>query len=154
MTRKQKTATLLTALLVATLNTHAAGPVSGNVAIGWRGDGYSGVMPPDCKPPKDFDGVVGKNLRWKAPLPNHGNSCPVAVNGKVLLTCDGGWPEGQDCPQLVCLDADTGNELWRRDIDHFDNLPEGEARAAKADRAEFWKQHHEACTLLWEPKSR
>ena len=46
---------------------HAADPVGDKpkqIAIGWRGDGYSGVMPPDCKPPKDFNGVTGKNLRW------------------------------------------------------------------------------------------
>ena len=121
-------------------------------AIGWRGDGYSGVMPADCKPPKDFDGTTGRNLRWKAPLPNHGNSCPVAVGKKVFVTCADGWPVGQDCPQLLCFDADTGKELWRRNIDHFDSLPEAEAKAARADRAEFWKQHHETCTLLWELK--
>ncbi|MEI8121424.1 MAG: PQQ-binding-like beta-propeller repeat protein, partial [bacterium] len=119
-------------------------------AIGWRGDGYSGVMPPDCKPPTDFDGVTGKNMKWKAPLPNHGNSSPIVVAGKVFVTCDGGWPEGQDCPQLLCFDANNGKELWRRNLDHFDNLPEAEAKAAKADRAEAWKQHHANCALFWE----
>jgi len=145
--------TLITAasiLLAATLHLQAAEPVSGQVAIGFRGDGWSGVMPPDCKPPKDFNGVSGKNLRWKTPLPNHGNSAPIAVNGKVFVTCDGGWPEGQDCPQLLCYDANNGKELWRRDLDHFDNLPEAEAKAAKADRAEYWKQFRENQTLWWE----
>lgn len=142
--------TLMTALLVAALNTHAAETASGPTAIGWRGDGYSGVMPPDCKPPKDFDGITGKNLRWKAPLPNHGNSSPIVVGNKVFVTCDGGWPEGQDCPQLLCFDANNGKELWRRNLDHFDNLPEAEAKAAKADRAEAWKQHHANCALFWE----
>ncbi|MEI8123379.1 MAG: PQQ-binding-like beta-propeller repeat protein, partial [bacterium] len=65
-------------------------------------------------------------------------------------TCDGGWPAGQDCPQLLCYDANNGKELWRRDLDHFDNLPEAEAKAAKADRAEAWKQTHEYCALFWE----
>ena len=132
---------------------HAADPVGDNpkqTVIGWRGDGYSGVMPPDCKPPTDFDGVTGKNMKWKVPLPNHGNSSPIVVGNKVFVTCDGGWPEGQDCPQLLCYDANNGKELWRQNLDLFDNLPEAEAKAAKADRAEAWKQHREYCTLFWE----
>ena len=136
------------ALLATTLHLSAAETAPS--VVGWRGDGYSGVMPPDCKPPKDFDGVTGKNLRWKAPLPNHGNSAPLVVAGKVFVTCDGGWPEGQDCPQLLCFDANNGKELWRQNLDHFDNLPEAEAKAAKADRAEAWKRHHANNTLLWE----
>lgn len=149
MNRQRVFAIFTAALLAAALQVQAG---DSPTAIGWRGDGHSGVMPADCKPPKDFDGVTGRNLRWKAPLPNHGNSAPIAVAGRVFLTCDGGWPEGQDCPQLLCFDADTGRELWRRNIDHFDSLPEAEAKAARADRAEFWKQHHETCSLLWELK--
>ena len=144
-----KKLTLLAGLFAISLHNLPAADASPSV-IGWRGDGYSGVMPTDCKPPRDFDGITGKNLRWKAPLPNHGNSAPLPVGNKIFVTCDGGWPEGQDCPQLVCFDADTGKELWRRDLDHFDNLPEAEAKAAKADRAEYWKQHHEICTIIWE----
>ena len=141
---------ILLASVVASSIVHLHAADAAPIAIGWRGDGYSGVMPPDCKPPKDFDGVTGKNMKWKVPLPNHGNSAPLIVAGKVFVTCDGGWPEGQDCPQMLCFDADTGKELWRRDLDHFDNLPEAEAKAAKADRAEAWKRHHANNTLLWE----
>ena len=142
--------TILSVLLAGLLSTSSPAAETAPSVVGWRGDGYSGVMPPDCKPPKDFNGVTGKNLRWKAPLPNHGNSAPLPVGNKIFVTCDGGWPVGQDCPQLVCFDADTGKELWRRDLDHFDNLPEAEAKAAKADRAEAWKQTHEYCALFWE----
>ena len=81
--RQNVSLTLLAGLFVLTVSHIPAADVQ-PTAIGWRGDGWSGVMPPDCKPPKDFNGVTGKNLRWKAPLPNHGNSAPITKQGCKL----------------------------------------------------------------------
>jgi hypothetical protein len=53
---------ILTGLLAVATHTNAAENV-----IGWRGDGWSGVMPADCRPPTEFNGVTGKNLCQKKP---------------------------------------------------------------------------------------
>jgi outer membrane protein assembly factor BamB len=116
--------------------------------IGFRGDG-SGVFP-GCTPPTEFDAITGKNLVWKMPLPNFSNSSPIAVGNKVFVTCADGWPEGQDCPQLLCYDGNTGKELWRRDLDEFATRPEAEAKEAKEIRKEYHQRIRRINTLMYE----
>jgi len=138
---------LLTVGLALSLDLYAAdGPRQGAAdvvpppqrSIGFRGDG-SGVFA-DAKPPTEFDAVTGKNLRWKVALPNHSNSSPIVVGDKVFVVCAAGWPEGQDCAQLLCFDAATGKELWRRDVDEFAMRPAEEAKAAREVRAEYHRR--------------
>lgn len=151
--RKSLTLALLAGLLTANVhNVHAADvSASGQqICIGFRSDGWSGVCPDDCKPPKDFDGVTGKNLKWKAELPNHSNSSPIVVAKEVFVVCDAGWPEGADCPSLLCCDTDTGKRLWQKPIDPYDNLPEAEAKSARADRVEYWQQFRKMNRLAYE----
>ena len=114
--------------------------------IGWRGDG-TGVMPPDCKPETEWDGTSGKNIVWKAPLPNHGNSSPIVVGRKVLVTCEPGYPAGVDAPLLMCFDADSGKELWRQQMDPFVKLPTSQRRQLTALRAEYWDLLRKAHTM-------
>jgi hypothetical protein len=126
---------IMTASLVFALPCHAADvPTS----IGFRGDG-SGVFS-DAKPPTEFDAITGKNLAWKVPLPNFSSSSPIVIGRKVLVTCTGGWPEGQDCATLRCYDADTGKELWARDLDEFGGMPADRAQEARKLRTEYWQQ--------------
>jgi outer membrane protein assembly factor BamB len=122
-------ASLFVAIAIATA--HAG-------TVGYRGNG-SGVFP-DAKPPTEFDAVTGKNLRWKVALPNHSNSSPIVVGDRVFVVCAAGWPEGQDCAQLLCFDAATGKELWRRDVDEFAMRPAEEAKAAREVRAEYHRR--------------
>lgn len=94
--------------------------------IGFRYDN-TGVFPQDANPPTDFDGPSGRNLKWKTPLPNFGNASPIVVpvgtGGRVLVLCEHGWPLGAgETPVLLCHDADTGMDLWRRAIDPLDAL--------------------------------
>ncbi len=116
----------LSAFLLATLAAHAIAapyqpptdvPVTG---IGFRGDG-AGVYP-NAKPPTEWDEATGRNILWKAPLPNWGYASPVQVGNRVIMTCEPGW----DCiyPQLLCYDAADGTLLWRRDINPFDGFPD------------------------------
>lgn len=74
--------------------------------LGWRGAG-SGVYPGPTPPTHwSFDkSGEAVNVRWRTKLPGPGHSQPVAVGGRVLVTCDPGW--------LVCLDADSGQVLWK-----------------------------------------
>ena len=120
---------------------------AGGSIIGFRYNN-TGYFPKDAKPPTDFDGPSGKNLKWKAPLPNFGNASPIVVptssGARVFTLCDHGWPLGEgDVPSLVCHDADTGTLLWKKAIDPLDAIPAGEAKALREARNKYWYHQHE-----------
>src|SRR5690606_25351264 len=57
-----------------------------------------------------------ENVRWKTPVEGLAWSSPVVVGGQVFLTT--AVPQGEgggesQSLQVLCLDADTGGELWR-----------------------------------------
>jgi outer membrane protein assembly factor BamB len=93
----------------------------------YRGSDGSGVYA-DAKPPVSGDEATKKNVMWKSPVPNWGFSQPVVAGGKVFVTCEAGWPANQAFPLLVCYDAATGKELWRRSLDHLPAVIPGEAK--------------------------
>jgi hypothetical protein len=92
-----------------------------------------------ARPPISFDGLTGKNLLWKMPLPNHSHGSPIVVKGRVFVASCAGWPEGQDNMQLLCFEASTGKELWRRDLDEFATWPAERADQARALRRKYWE---------------
>ncbi|HXW06150.1 MAG TPA: PQQ-binding-like beta-propeller repeat protein [Vicinamibacterales bacterium] len=51
-----------------------------------------------------------RNVVWKTPVP-HGQSSPVVADGHLYVTASHG-----DLLLTVCLDAETGRELWRRGL--------------------------------------
>lgn len=55
-----------------------------------------------------------ENIRWKAPLPGRGLSCPVVAGGKVYVTACTGYL--QDRLHVLCFSADSGQKLWERQI--------------------------------------
>ena len=99
----------------------------------WRGPDASGVAR-TAKPPVEWSET--KNLRWKAAIDGHGDSTPIVWGDQVfLLTAintgeiDPSLPKPEDQPKRVfgitnpntkfrfvvlCLDRNTGRELWRR----------------------------------------
>jgi outer membrane protein assembly factor BamB len=109
--------------------------------IGFRGDGR-GIFP-DSRPPTQWDEATGKNIRWKAPLPNFGYACPVPVGNRVFMMTEPGWKSVW--PQLSCFDADTGQLVWRRDVDPllaFDDLSAARRKELADDVAwvqELWR---------------
>ena len=92
---------------------------------------------PDAGVPHDFDGVTGKHIRWKTPLPNWSNSSPIVDDGKVFLLSEPVASESY-APILHCFDADSGRELWRRELDPVTCLPEGERAAVRTFAKETW----------------
>ena len=57
-----------------------------------------------------------KNIKWKVPLPQGGNSSPVVINDRVYLTCaqdDAGMKRS-----LYCFDRNTGKQLWLRTVNY------------------------------------
>ena len=129
--------------------TSSAEPVR---SIGFRNDG-TGVFPDDCRPPTVFDGIRGRNLVWKTPLPNHSNSSPIVVGRKVFVLCAAGWPETRDCAQILCFDAGTGKELWRHDLDEFVAMPDEQAAEARKLRREYHRRIRRLNRLMYEYQS-
>jgi outer membrane protein assembly factor BamB len=73
---------------------------------------------------------------------------PVGTGARVLVLCDHGWPLGEgETPVLLCYDAESGKELWRKAIDPLDALPAAEAAPLRAARHAFWLHQHEAGRL-------
>ena len=63
----------------------------------------------------DLDGNKIWENRDHAFPPTHGNGgSPILVEGKLILTCDGG-----DTPYTLALDASNGKEMWKT----FRNVP-------------------------------
>src|SRR5688500_5917566 len=57
-----------------------------------------------------------KNIKWKVPLPQGGNSSPVVIGDRVYLTCaqdDAGMKRS-----LYCFDRNTGKQLWLRTVNY------------------------------------
>ena len=124
----------------------AAGAQNATV-VGYRGDG-SAVF--DGRPPIACNDTTGQNILWKVPLPNWGHSHPVVVAGKVLVTSEGGWPAGEDLPSLLCFDAGTGKQLWRRRLDHLPatGLPADDLRQIRQAWADFLAKYRLAYTIF------
>jgi hypothetical protein len=95
--------------------------------VGWRGDGtgrYPGATPA-------IEWSETKNVVWKTPLPSWGNASPVPVGDRVFVT--------SELTTLVCVEAKTGKELWKREIDPNDALPAGHAQKGSF---KLEAQHH------------
>jgi outer membrane protein assembly factor BamB len=102
----------------------------------FRGPNGSGVAPsagtPAAFTPGDFN--------WSIDLPGKGHSSPVIVGKRVFVTC--GDVESAR-RSIVCVDVDTGKELWHRDYDshtfrqHNDNSYATASPAADAQRVYF-----------------
>lgn len=55
-----------------------------------------------------------ENIRWKAPLPGRGLSCPIVAGKRVFVTACSG-PD-QKRLHVICFHADTGDKLWHRQL--------------------------------------
>jgi outer membrane protein assembly factor BamB len=77
--------------------------------VGWRGDG-SGHFP-SASPVAKWS--AKENVLWQTEV-GAGQSSPIVVGQRVLLTSE---PD-----LLICLDTETGKELWRRSHP-FSGLP-------------------------------
>ena len=78
---------------------------------GWRGPDGDGTtaaagLPTEWGPEK--------NVRWRLPLPEAGNSTPVVWGGRAFLTQP---VSGGNRRELWCVDRATGGPLWRRRSD-------------------------------------
>jgi len=84
----------------------------------WRGPAGDGIAPEQAAP-LSWDRET--NVRWRTPLAQPGNGSPVVSAGKVFL-CMAEDDQGKG-RSLLCLDADGGEELWRRTVDFGHAMP-------------------------------
>jgi outer membrane protein assembly factor BamB len=102
----------------------------------FRGPNGSGVAA-NANTPASF---TEKDFNWSLELPGKGHSSPVIVGKRVFVTC--GEPESAR-RSIVCVDVDTGKELWHRDYDshtfrqHNDNSYATASPAADEQRVYF-----------------
>lgn len=81
----------------------------------FRGENGSGVAVAGQSPPTQWSETT--NLRWSASLPGPGNSSPIVVGHRVIITC---W-SGENLPgdlkrHVLCFDARTGEQLWQKEL--------------------------------------
>ncbi len=76
----------------------------------WRGPGANGVSAARGLP---VEWGPEKNVRWKATLPEPGNSTPVVRGERVFLTqaLDGGKRRA-----ILAFDRATGRKLWQQEV--------------------------------------
>jgi outer membrane protein assembly factor BamB len=99
----------------------------------WRGPDANGVSE-TAKPPLEWG--PEKNIQWKVPIEGEGSSTPIVWGDRVflLMSIDTGkvdpkLPKPEDQPErpfgitfpntmyqfvVLCLDRNTGREIWRR----------------------------------------
>jgi outer membrane protein assembly factor BamB len=98
---------------------------------GWRGDG-SGRFE-NAKPPTTWS-KDSTNIVWKVEV-GSGYSSPVVCNGRVFLT--------SQPSDVICLEAASGRELWRRPAGYEVALGAEEAARIATTRAELEAQKRE-----------
>jgi outer membrane protein assembly factor BamB len=86
----------------------------------YRGPGGHGIGQASHLPTTWSD---TENVAWKTALPGAGSSSPIALNGKLYLTCYSGYGvEGSEGTledlrlHLVCVEVSTGSILWNTAI--------------------------------------
>lgn len=75
----------------------------------WRGDVAGTGATEDSGIPLEWSS--SKNIRWKQPLPERGNSTPIIWEDRVFLTQA---IESEDKRLLMCLDRKNGRVLWKK----------------------------------------
>jgi outer membrane protein assembly factor BamB len=77
----------------------------------FRGPNAAGVSDEKALP---VEWSKTKGVAWRAELPGRGASSPVVVGTRVYVTCSSGTRD--DRLHVLCFDADTGKQLWHRQL--------------------------------------
>jgi outer membrane protein assembly factor BamB len=77
----------------------------------WRGAQRNGIANPDQDPPTEWS--ASQNVAWKSAIPGRGHGSPTVVGRRVYLaTAD----EQQGTQSVLCLDRETGKQLWHAEV--------------------------------------
>src|SRR5438552_13235137 len=90
---------------------------------GWRGPDGNGFSPEKDVP---LHWSTTQNIRWKAPLPDEGNSSPIVWGQRIFLTQateNADWPPPRAGGPaaafrrgLLCFDRADGKMLWHKEV--------------------------------------
>ena len=83
----------------------------------FRGEGSRGIAAGSGYP-VEWNGVEGKNIKWKIPLPKAGKSSPVIWGDKLFIT----GAQGTEC-EVFCIDKNTGKTLWIASASNISGSP-------------------------------
>ena len=78
----------------------------------WRGPAGTGVSA-DKSPPMNWNGPEQKNVCWRTPLPDRGNSTPIVCGNRVFVTQA---IEKDQRRTVMCFSRSDGNLLWQSGI--------------------------------------
>jgi outer membrane protein assembly factor BamB len=117
----------------STTDLAALEPLPPIATVGPRGDGYGRFA--GAVPPLAWDVEKGANVAWKQPLAAKRFGGPVAIGGKLYLSVAPAT--------LVCLDQESGKQLWAGQLDAPPADPKGDAGtdAILADARHVWIHH-------------
>lgn len=79
---------------------------------GWRGPRGDGSSL-ERNVPVTWDGGKGDGMLWKVEIPGDGHSSPIVLGKRVFVST--ALADTQE-RVLLCLERDTGQELWRRTV--------------------------------------
>lgn len=79
---------------------------------GWRGPRGDGTSA-EKQVPFQWDAAKGEGVAWSAEIPGEGHSSPIVLGKRVFVTSAMAATEER---LLLCLDRDSGKELWRRTV--------------------------------------
>jgi outer membrane protein assembly factor BamB len=112
MHRSVHSIALLAAGIISTL-------ASAGLAANWprfRGENGAGVAADSTPTPTEWSET--KNLKWSAPLPGPGQSSPIVVGDRVIVTCWTGENPPEDLQRhILCFDRTSGRELWSKPVE-------------------------------------
>ncbi len=89
----------------------ASGIVSANPWPAWRGDALGSGIATETGIPVEWG--KEKNIRWRVPLPDRGNSTPVVWGDRIFVTQA---VESENFRGLLCLDRKDGSVLWKKGV--------------------------------------
>jgi outer membrane protein assembly factor BamB len=76
----------------------------------FRGNAHNTAV--SAKLPATWDIATKKNVQWQIDLPGRGPSSPILIGDRVIVTASDGALQNQ--LYVLCIDAASGKELWRR----------------------------------------
>lgn len=79
---------------------------------GWRGPRGDGSSA-EKQVPVHWDATKGEGMAWVTEIPGEGHSSPIVLGKQVFVTTAS---PGSEERLLLCLDRDSGKELWRRTV--------------------------------------
>lgn len=116
---------LCSALITVSLGLVLVAPSGAASWLQWRGPSNNGVA--ESAVPTKFSAV--ENVKWRVPIPGHGNSTPIIVGERIFLTTavrTGGGPVTSGSGSgggagiaehefvVMALEKATGKVIWRR----------------------------------------